>query len=175
MTIAQWLLETLLDLTELIPTIETPHGYSRRLGGYPKEFPRHRVQREIKRMKDRGWIEEAEKQGKKFLKLTKKGRMAALYRKLVSLPKPSKKQWQGKWVMAVFDIPESSRRERDAIRYVLRSVGFYPLQKSVYIYPYEIPPELIECLKDKNLLKFIRFARIERMDSVHDIKKHFKL
>lgn len=175
MTIARWLLEFLFELTELIPMIETPYKYGRRLEGYPSEFPRHRVEREIKRMKDRGWIIEAEKQGQKFFKLTKKGRMAALYRKLGSLPKPAKKQWHGRWVMAVFDIPEKGRKERDAIRYVLKTVGFYPLQKSVYIYPYEVPIELMECLKDKKLLKFVRFARIEQMDSVQDIKKYFRL
>lgn len=187
MTVAEWLLDAFLYFANMFPTIETPHEHIRRLSGcpqkfsrefpqgIPKEFPGYRVRQEIKRMKERGWVTEAEEQGKKFLMLTKKGRIAAMCRKLSSLSKPSGKQWDGKWIMVVFDIPEKGRGERAIIRGVLKSIGFYQLQKSVYIYPHETPLELIAYLKDKQLLHFVRFARIEQMDNISDIKKHFGL
>lgn len=176
MTIAQWLLDALLEAIELFPQpFETPRAHLRRIEGWPREFPRHRVKYEVERMKKRGWVIEAEKQGKKFLKLTKKGRLAALNRRISVLQKATKKQWDGRWVMAVFDIPEKGREERDTIRRVLKSVGFYPLQKSVYVYPYETPKELTDYLNDAKLLRFVRFAQVERMDDAHDLKKHFSL
>jgi CRISPR-associated endonuclease Cas2 len=77
--------------------------------------------------------------------------------------------------MAIFDIPEKGRRERDAIRGVLKLIGFYQLQKSVYIYPYEIPGDIVNYLKMSGLLQFIRFARVDKMDDETFLKKHFKL
>lgn len=174
LTIAQFLLDRLLELGEMLPGIETPYAYRRRLEGRPP-YPGYRVREEIKRMKKRGWIIEAEKQGKKFLKLTKKGKLQALYKKLQKLATPSSKEWDGKWRCVIFDIPEKGRHERDAIRWVLKSTGFYQWQKSVYIYPYKIPMDVINYLKEAELLSFIRFARIDRIDNDNDIKKHFKL
>lgn len=174
--VGNWLLDKLLELVELFPgPLEGPYGYRRRLEGWPKAVPCHRIRHELKRMKDRGWIEEAEKQGKKFFKLTKKGRLRALYRKIEGLAPPSRAQWNGKWVAAIFDIPEKDgRAERDAIRRTLVAAGFFRLQKSVYIYPDEMPDDVLDYLTDANLLQFIRFARIDRIDHEKDIRKHFK-
>ena len=72
-TAGRWLLEFLGEMIEMMPGIETPYAHLRRIDGWPKHIPRHRFEQEIRRLKDRGWIENAEKQGKKFLKLTKKG------------------------------------------------------------------------------------------------------
>lgn len=176
MTVGRFLLDQLLELGEIFPRpFETPYSYKRRMSGWPKEIPAYRVRQELQRMKQRGWLKEVEKQGKKFLKLTEKGRLRALYKKLETLGQSPKKVWDGKWRIAIFDIPEKGRRERDAIRWVLQSVGFYQLQKSVYIYPHEIPGDVINYLKISGLLSFIRFARVDKMDDVADLKKYFKL
>lgn len=175
-TIRHFLFEKLLELGEIFPQpLEAPYAYRRRLEGWPKEYPIHRVRQEIKRMKDRGWIEESERQGKKFLKLTKKGKLQVFYRKLQDIDQLSQKVWDGKWRLAIFDIPEKGRRERDIIRGILKTVGFYQLQKSVYVYPFEIPGEVTTYLRESGLLVFIRFARVDRMDDVGDLMRYFKI
>ena len=175
LTIGQFLLEKFLELSEVFPGIETPYAHSRRLDGWPAEFPQHRIKQELQRMKNRGWIEEAEKQGKKFFKLTKKGKLNALYKKLNKVKTNFKEPWNGKWVMALFDIPESGRKERDMIRRALTRAGFYCLQKSVYVYPYGLTMEFIEYLQDKKLSHFIRFVYVEKMDDIKETKKYFGL
>lgn len=174
LTVAQFLFDQLLEFGELLPKIETPYAHSRRLNGRPLYYP-HRINQQIKRMKNRGWIIEAEKQGKKFLKLTKKGKLNALYGRLGKISNQPKQPWDGKWRMALFDIPEKGRRERSSIRSILKLTGFYQLQKSVYIYPYELPGEMIVYLKTSGLLPFIRLARIDKIDDADNLKKHFKL
>lgn len=170
-----WLLDLLSTAIELLPDpLEGPRGHMRRLSGWPREVSCKRIYYELNRMKDRGWIEEAEKQGKKFFKLTKKGRLRAWYRKIEGLAPPSKTQWDRKWTTAFFDIPEhTGRAERDAIRRTLIAAGFYCLQKSVYIYPGKIPDDIIDYFTEAELLPFIRFARIDRIDDDADLKKHF--
>lgn len=152
-------------------------GYNYNLGGY-KPWPK--VSRQyylltVKRMRDRGWIEESEKQGKKFLCLTKKGKLQDLMYKLRESEKSDKKKWDGKWRLAIFDIPEKGRRERVRIRGFLLSMGFCCLQKSVYIYPYELSGESVEYLKISGLDRFIRFLRVDQMDDENELRKFFGL
>lgn len=176
LSLGRFLVDQLLEIGYLLPQpFETPYQHRRRLEGWPSEVYCCRVREEFKRLKKHGWIIEAEEQGKKFLKLTKKGRLQAFYYKLQALKHPPKKIWDGKWRLAIFDIPEKGRRERDAIRGILKIAGFYQLQKSVYIYPHEIPGEIITYLKESGLLPFIRFARVDKMDDTKDLQRYFKL
>lgn len=59
----------------------------------------------------------------------------------------SDKKWDGWWRVVIFDIPESKRLARDALRRKLIFFGFYSLQKSVFICPFECRRE-IEILGD---------------------------
>ncbi len=55
-------------------------------------------------------------------------------------------RWDNKWRIVVFDIPERRRHLRDALRDSLIRIGFTPLQRSTWIYPYDCE-ELISLLK----------------------------
>ncbi len=174
--VRQFLLDAFLEFVEIMPMpFETPHMHLRRIGGWPKEYPRHRIKQELRRMKDRGWIEEAERQGKTFLKLTAKGKVEGLCRRIEIIRSMDKKEWDGKWRIALFDIPEKGRWQRDTIRWTLKCAGFRQLQKSVYITPYEIPVDVITYLNEANLLAFVRFARVDKIDDETDLRKSFKL
>ena len=132
----------------------------------------------VSRLKKQGWVVEAEKGGKKFLKLTRKGKVKTLLYKLQSLQmqEQKSKRWDGKWRIAIFDIPEhKGRAQRHQIRRALCFAGFCYLQKSVNAYPYELPAELISFLKESGLFSFIRFLRVDKMDDQCDLKKKFKL
>jgi DNA-binding transcriptional regulator PaaX len=43
--------------------------------------------------------------------------------------------WDGLWRVITFDIPESNRSTRDALRKIVRELGFQQLQRSVWIHP----------------------------------------
>lgn len=172
----QFLLDAFLEFIKLMPMpFETPYMHLRRINGWPKEYRKSRINQELRRMKDRGWIEEAERQGKKFLKLTAKGRVEGLCRRIETIGRVDKRRWDGKWRLALFDIPEKGRWQRDTIRWALKCAGFHQLQKSVYVYPYEIPAEVIEYLNVAGLLPFIRFGRLDKIDNDTDLRKLFKL
>ncbi len=73
--------------------------------------------------------------------LTKKG-IAKLER--VQLRESVKKQkWDGCWRIVVFDITEDKRAARDALRRKLKIFGFYPLQKSVFVFPFDCQKEIM--------------------------------
>ena len=60
------------------------------------------------------------------------------------------RRWDGKWRLLIFDILEKARGKRDFLRKELINFGFYPLQKSVFAYPYPLPPEFFELWDDFN-------------------------
>lgn len=57
------------------------------------------------------------------------------------------KKWDGWWRMVIFDISENKKKFREALRWKLNKFGFYPLQKSVFVFPYDCEKE-IEDLAD---------------------------
>lgn len=89
--------------------------------------------------------------------------------------KQKKKQWKNKWIMIFFDVPENQRSKRDYLRRFLTQMGFFPYQKSVYVFPYE-------CEEEINLIKkiveggsYIRYVIASYIDDEHLIKQYFKL
>src|SRR3989338_7917948 len=71
-------------------------------------------------------------QGNK-LRITEQGKgyLAQLEGKAYKLPMP--KRWDGKFRMVIFDIKEKRRHHRDSLRRTLEQIGFYPLQRSVWV------------------------------------------
>ena len=53
-----------------------------------------------------------------------------------------KQRWDGYWRVVVFDIVEEKRAARDALRRKLKNFGFYPLQKSVFVSPFDCQKEI---------------------------------
>lgn len=114
--------------------------------------------------------------GKSFfnLVLTKKGKFKSLDCQLDNL-KSKKTEWDGKWRMVAFDIPDKYKTGRDALRRKLGSIGFCKLQESIFITP-------IDCIKEMKLLvdffeleKYVRFGILESVDNEEYLKKLFKL
>lgn len=69
----------------------------------------------------------------RVIRLTELGRTMALGGVLP--PERWNRGWDGKWRLAVFDIPESARRKRTQLRGWLEAAHFGALQRSVWISP----------------------------------------
>lgn len=82
-----------------------------------------------------------------FISLTEEGRKKAGWLQINHLVIKKQKRWDRKWRLIIFDIPHDHRAKREALRGLIKRLGLYPLQKSVWIYPYDCCDE-IELLKD---------------------------
>lgn len=51
-------------------------------------------------------------------------------------------KWDKKWRIVIFDIPEELHKNRNQLRAKLKNLGFYMLQKSVFVIPYPCEKEL---------------------------------
>jgi DNA-binding transcriptional regulator PaaX len=106
--------------------------------------------------------------------LSEKGRLRALTYKFEEIQiYPGK--WDGKWRLVVFDVPEKFRHGRDALRQKLRELGFYELQKSVFVFPYECKNEIDFIVEFFGMRSYVRYGILEAIDSDIHLRKIFRL
>ena len=85
------------------------------------------------------------------------------------------KNWDGKWRIVIFDIPYYLRKSRDSLRLLFKQMGFYPLQKSVFIHPFDCRKEIEFVTEYHRANKYIRFIVADSVDNESFLRKHFKL
>lgn len=124
-------------------------------------------------LKKRGWIKFVKDGGEKHYALTEHGVLEALAAKMRLYSAPE--QWDGKWRMVIFDIPEDAHNHRDKLRSLLKELGYKYLQGSVWISPHPLDREAIAYLHAANLHRFIRIIKIEEIDDDKDLRKLFNL
>lgn len=106
--------------------------------------------------------------------LTDKGKLKALTYNFENM-KIEKKDWDGKWRFIVFDIPEKFRVGRNALREKIKKLGFYELQKSVFVIPYECKNEIEFIIEFFNIRKYVRYGTIDFIDNEIHLKEIFGL
>lgn len=127
----------------------------------------------IKRTQERKWIDIVERNGRIFYRVTPLGAKKFSEYKFREL-KISKKDWDCWWRVIVFDIPETERYGRDALRDKLKYLGVYSLQKSVFVYPFDCQEAIMSLASFYNISDYVEVflarsvGRRER-----EIRKHF--
>lgn len=96
--------------------------------------------------------------------LTANGRKKCLVLKYKTNKLKLKKRKDGKWIMAVFDIPEKMRKRRDGFRKFLLSLGFQKFQKSIWVCPYDTAKELREIIDIYSLDSFIKIFIVQEIE-----------
>ncbi len=105
--------------------------------------------------------------------LSQEGKKLAARFDLENLKIKDQKNWDGKWRIILFDIPEKLKKVREAIRFHFRDIGLMEYQKSVFISPYPCEKELKFIAEFYKARKYIRFIVAEAIDNEEDYKKKF--
>jgi len=131
----------------------------------------------LRRVHNKKLIKIIEKDGQEFLEITELGRKELLRYNIDELSINKSEKWDGKWRMVIFDIPEKYGEGRRALSKKLKELGFYRLQKSVFIYPYECENEIDFIREFFGVKKFVILLRVSTINEYHDliIKKYFNL
>jgi DNA-binding transcriptional regulator PaaX len=85
------------------------------------------------------------------------------------------KKWDWLWRIVAFDIPESKRGGRAALQHKLKQLGFYPLQKSMLVYPYDCKKEIEFISNYFGVQEHIIFLLATRIENGSKLKTFFKL
>lgn len=116
------------------------------LGNRKRKIRNYEINRNIRKLIDRGLINKKTSKNVEYLEVTDKGKRLILRYELNSLASVKPKKWDKKYRVVIFDISEQRKKTRDQLRLILRSFGFVCLQHSVWVYPYNCE-EIIELLK----------------------------
>lgn len=80
------------------------------------------------------------------------------------LLEPEQKEWDGRWRLVAFDIPEKIAHYRKWLRSQLYALNYKPLQKSLFIGKFPLEKKLMEEILEKNLYQCIRIVVIGEID-----------
>ncbi len=127
-------------------------------------------------IKQNSYAELIEEKGQVKIKITAKGRkkIKAMNFNFLSVPKT---QWDGKWWFVLADIPtKECRYAADLFRNKLKQMNFFPLQRTVWVYPND-PRDEIDFIS--SLYKIYGFvtvlqAAVVDSDDEKKLKTRFK-
>ena len=136
---------------------------------------RYQIRKTFEQLRRKRLIEMIEINGEIKMVLNENGKKRVVKYELEDMTIPKPKNWDGKWRLIIFDIPEKFHRERRALRIKLDELGFYPLQKSVWLYPYECRDEIDFIVEFFKISPYIRIVEATGFDGDDFLKKEFKL
>jgi hypothetical protein len=128
------------------------------------------------RLKKQGFIKIEKVNHQVYIQLTEEGKKKANWMQINDLKIKKLKKWDGSWKIVMFDISQLKKFYRNVFRGKLKELGFYPMQKSIWVCPYDCKDE-IDLLKDFLGLddKEVRLAIAQDIGDDSDLRKIFKI
>ena len=115
-------------------------------------------------------------EGKFTVKLTEKGKRVVKEILFDSMKIEKQKIWDKKWRIVIFDIPERKKRvARNAMRWKLQNLGFFQLQKSVWVCPYPCEKEIQLICEVFRINPFVNIVTAEKIYNDDNLRKYFNI
>ncbi len=130
----------------------------------------------VSRLEKKGLIQKVE-DSEKFFILTpsgKKERDASL-KKLSLNNKLKNEKWDGKWRIALFDIPEKQKSYRNFLRAELMAHGFIQFQKSAWISPFRASEELKNIIEEMGIDRWVKLVIVDLLSGESEILNKFHI
>lgn len=161
----------------LLIILSSPVGTRRLLKNIKKEWRNKNMFRTIDSLRQNKLITYKEKNnGTCIVSITRAGKKKVKEWDLEHMIIKKPVQWDKRWRIVTFDIREDKKKARDALRRMLKRLGFYRLQRSVFVHPYSCRPEIeflcsLYDLPERDVLYF----STDRIPNELFLKKYFKI
>jgi len=129
---------------------------------YEKKKAKMRFKKFIKYLAKKGYIKLKALEPTEGIIITKKG-LEKIFKVGIKKIKKEKRK-DGKYLMVVFDIPETKRALRNMFRKVLQDLGFKFFQKSIWISPFDLLEEVQTIIKNWDLEDYVRIFLIKEIE-----------
>lgn len=133
------------------------------------------VGRQITKLWRKGFVDVKETKDGHIVTITDKGKTEILKYDVENLTIPKQKSWDGKWRMVFFDIATGYDKARHLFQNKLKALGFFQMQKSVYIYPYPCEKEICFLREIYNIPHSIKLAKVEKLENDKELRSIFRL
>lgn len=140
-----------------------------------KQFNTSYLKRTLKRLEQQNHVEITRQNNDTVVTLTQSGKRKVLKFALENLEIDKPLLWDKKWRMVIYDIPSYHHGFGDLIREDLRALGFYPLQKSVYLHPFPCYDQIEFLRAYYGLGNNLQYVTIEKIENDYAYKAYFGL
>lgn len=108
--------------------------------------------------------------------ITKRGQKRVQKVEFADLKVSKLRQWDRRWRILTFDIPEKQRTARRSLSLKLRDLGFYQLQRSVWVHAYPCSVEL-ELVRQTFGIgnKYVTLFESDYLNREQELKRFFGL
>ncbi|HLD25256.1 MAG TPA: CRISPR-associated endonuclease Cas2 [Patescibacteria group bacterium] len=148
----------------------TPRG--RRESPLEQYYPSS-VNRQLTRLWRKGFVDVREGPDGYVVTISDKGKTEILRYDLDTMDVPRPREWDGKWRMVFFDIPGKEESVRAAFRQHLKSMGFFQMQKSVYVHPFPCSKQ-VQFLREVYAIPHsVKLAVVDVLENDEDLRRIF--
>lgn len=140
-----------------------------------KETIGKRITQARSRLIARGLVEKRNDHGTVRFVLTSAGEAYAQKIELKNARNLTPRKWDGLWRIVIFDVWESRRNVRDALRVRLKSTGFIQLQHSVWVYPYPCEEFIVYARIELKLGPSLVYIVANEIENDKKLRVHFRL
>ena len=140
-----------------------------------KSFNRTRLKETIYRFKKQRFITLKEKNDQLIVEITTKGWQKILTYKLEDIKIPEPKVWDKKWRLIIFDISNKKRINRDVFQKKIKSLGFYQLQESIYVYPFKCFDHIEFLRQIFGIGIEVKYILAEKIEDDECLRNHFRV
>lgn len=133
-----------------------------------KEFrfkQKQKIKKTLYYLKESGEIKLTRRVKDIVVELTEKGKQKFRRLSFQKLSLPAPVFWNRHWWLILADIPSDTHKTHaDQFRRKLKSLNCYPLQRTVWVYPFDIRGEIELIAKHYTLEKFVTMMEVIRLD-----------
>lgn len=143
--------------------------------GVTESSERRKIMRALDKMKERKLVRIYEKDGFDVVEITESGKNKVLSYNLENIKITRPKKWDGYWRVIIFDIPEKNKKARRALSFKLNDMEFFPLQKSVFVCPFECDKEIDFVAEFFGVRKHIKCILAKEIENEDVLKRFYNL
>ena len=136
---------------------------------------RRKILKAVERMKQKKLVRIYEKNGREVIEITELGKKKVLSYDLENIKITRPKKWDGCWRIIIFDIPEKNKKARRALNFKLKNMEFFPLQKSVFVCPFECDDEVEFVAEFFGVKRHIRKILAKKIENDEFLKNFYNL
>lgn len=134
-----------------------------------RNFDKKRFTDNLYRLKKEGFVKVYLKDNINQVELTNKGKEKVKLYLAQNFKYEYPDEWDKKWRIIIFDIPNKRKNARDILRFRLKSMGCIQIQKSVYVFPFDCK-EVIDFIKNLyDISPYTQYIIAESIESEIDI------
>lgn len=145
--------------------------------GIKSSRDRFRIKRAIEMLEKQNLVKIYKRGDNQIIEITERGEKRVLEYNLEEIKIERPKKWDKEWHLISFDIPEKHKKARNALVNKLKDMEVYPLQKSVFICPFNFKNEIDFISEVFNVRNFIRYFIVKKIDSKEEkfLKQFYNL